>query len=74
MVHTREGAWVVRLDERRAGVPRSFDEVQDSIMAELRQQQLDAARAAVLASAGGGKEIAYNPQAVEALRPPKTTP
>ena len=74
VVHTREGAWVVRLDERRAGVPQSFDDVQDSILAKLRQLQLDAARAAVLASAGGGKEIAYNPQAVEALRPPKSTP
>ena len=68
VIRTREGAWVVRLDERRPGVQRSYDEAKDSIMTELRQQQLDAARAAVLASAGGGKEIVYNPPAVEALR------
>jgi parvulin-like peptidyl-prolyl isomerase len=74
VVHTREGAWVVRLDERRASVPQSFDDVKGALLADLRQRQLDEARAAVLAAASAGKEIAYNPQAVEALRPPRSTP
>jgi hypothetical protein len=70
VILTREGAWIVRLDERTASVPRPFDEVKGAILASLKQAQLDAARAAVYASAGGGKEITFNPTAIEALRPP----
>jgi parvulin-like peptidyl-prolyl isomerase len=67
---TSEGTWIVRLDERKAAAPRPYEEVKGAILADLKQQQIDAARAAVLAAAGGGKEIAYNPPAIEALRPP----
>jgi len=70
VIHTRDGAWIVRLDERTASVPRPYDDVKAAILADLRQQQIDGARTAVLAAAGGGKEIAYNPPAIEALRPP----
>lgn len=70
VIHTREGAWIVRLDERTASVPRPFDEVKAAILADLKQKQIDGARAALLAAAGGGKEVAYNPPAIEALRTP----
>jgi len=70
VIPTREGDWIVRLDDRQAPVPRSFDEVKGAILADLRQQQIDAARTALVASAGGGKEITFNPTAIEALRPP----
>jgi peptidyl-prolyl cis-trans isomerase C len=75
VVHTREGVWIVRLDERKASVPRPYDEVKGAILADLKQQQIDAARAALVTAVAGGKEISYNPPAIEALRPPpKTSP
>ncbi len=70
VIHTRDGTWIVRLDERTASVPRPFEEVKSAILADMKKAQIDAARAAVYASAGGGKEISYNPPAIEALRPP----
>ena len=60
-----------RAARRAHGVgPRPFEEVKGAILADLKKAQIDAARAAVYASAGGGKEISYNPPAIEALRPP----
>ncbi len=67
-VRTGDGIWIIRLDDRRPPVPQSFDEVKPTIMAALRQQQIDAARAAAAGSAGGGKEIEFNAPAIEALR------
>lgn len=69
-VRTREGLFVVRLDARKAPVPRTFDEVKGEIMADLKQRQIDAARDAVLASAGDGKTLGVNEKAIEALRSP----
>jgi len=75
VIATREGDWIVRLDDRQASVPRPFDEVKGAILSDLKQQQIEAARAAVFASAGGGKEITFNPPAIEALQtPPKANP
>jgi parvulin-like peptidyl-prolyl isomerase len=74
VVRARDGFWIIRLDERRPSVPRSFDEVKGTIMADLRQQQVAAARTAAANSAGGGKEIEFNAPAIEALRSPASTP
>jgi parvulin-like peptidyl-prolyl isomerase len=74
-VYTRDGWYIVRLDERRAPVPRGFDAVKDEIMAELKQKQMDTAREALIASLGEGREITVNSAAVDALRSrPKQSP
>ena len=72
---TREGWFIVRLDERRAAKPRTFDEVRDELMADLKQKHVDGARSALITSLGEDKDLALNPTAIEALRiPPTKTP
>ena len=71
-VRTREGWFIVRLDERGASKARPFDEVKGEIMAGLKQQHVDAARSALIASLGEDKDLALNPTAIEALRTPAT--
>jgi len=66
-IRTREGWFVARLDERQAPKPRSFDEAKDGMMAELKQQHVEAARKALLSSLGEDKDLAINPTAIEAL-------
>jgi peptidyl-prolyl cis-trans isomerase C len=70
VIKTREGFFIVRLDERKASVPRSFDEVKGELMAGLKQRQIDLARDKVLDSAGAGKSLDVNQQAIDALRVP----
>ncbi len=69
-VQASDGVWIIRLDDRRPPVAQPFDDVKGAIMAQLKQQQLDAARAAAAGSAGGGKEIEFNGPAIEGLRAP----
>jgi peptidyl-prolyl cis-trans isomerase D len=71
-VRTREGWFIVRLDERTPPKLRAFDEVKGDILAELRQEQLEGARSALIASLGEDKDLALNPTAIEALRVPTT--
>jgi peptidyl-prolyl cis-trans isomerase C len=71
-IRTREGWFIVRLDERSASKSRPFDEVKGEIMAELKQKHVDGARSALLASLGEEKDLALNPTAIEALRIPAT--
>jgi parvulin-like peptidyl-prolyl isomerase len=74
-VRTREGWFIVRLDERTTSKARTFDEVKGEIMADLKQKELEGARSALLASLGEDKDLALNPTAIEALRvPPNKTP
>jgi peptidyl-prolyl cis-trans isomerase C len=51
-VQTQFGWHVVRLNDIRAAVPPALDEVRDGIEAELRQERLQAAVAAMVAEAG----------------------
>lgn len=67
---TREGYFIVRLEEHRPTVPRTFEEVRPELMAQLKQQSIDAARQALIASLGEEKDLALNPAALEALRVP----
>ena len=67
-VRTREGWFVVRLDERRAPVAKSFDEAKGAIMAELKQAEMTNARHAAIATVGGGIEVEVNAPAIDALR------
>ena len=69
-IRTREGWWIVRLDARAASVPRTFEEVEPELMAQLKLQSIDAARQALIASLGEEKDLALNPAAIEALRVP----
>ena len=74
-VRTRDGWFVARLDNRQAPVPRSFDAVKGEIMAQLKQGSVNAARDALIASMGEGKELEVNQAAIDALRsPPKQRP
>jgi len=68
VVRGLDGVWIIRLDDRRPSVAQSFDEVKAAIVADLKQQQLTAARQAAAASLGGGKDIEFNAAAIEALR------
>ncbi len=70
VVRGLDGVWIIRLDERRPSVPRSFDEVKGAIMEELMQQQVAAARQATVGAVGAGKDIEFNAAAIEALRAP----
>jgi peptidyl-prolyl cis-trans isomerase C len=74
VVRTREGWFIVRLDERGASKARTFDEVKGEIMADLKQKHVEAARSALIASLGEDKDLALNPTAIEALRVPTKTP
>jgi hypothetical protein len=68
VIHTNEGFFLVRLDERRPPVQQSFDKVEPAIMAELKQAQMSNAREAALANVGAGAAIEVNRPAVDALR------
>jgi parvulin-like peptidyl-prolyl isomerase len=70
-LRTREGFYIVRLDERRPPVQQTFGEAQAAIMAELKQTQVTNARQAAIANLGAGREIEVNDAAIGALR---TTP
>jgi peptidyl-prolyl cis-trans isomerase C len=75
-VKTRAGWHVVRLDERTAPVARSFDEVKDGIMADLREKHVTEAHDTFLKGLGGAKETYVNEPAIEALKakaPPAET-
>ena len=69
-VRTRDGWFVVRLDERQAPKPRSFDEVKGEIMAQFKESSINAAREAMSANLGEGKPLEVNQPAIDALRTP----
>ena len=71
-IRTRDGVFIVRLDERRPPVPQTFDEAKPAIMAELKQAQVANARQAAVTGVGGGGDIEVNRSAVDALRTPPT--
>ena len=72
VLRTRDGWFIMRLDERHAPVPRSFDQVKGEILAELKQSQVNGVKDAFLASVGEGKDLTADQSAIEALRtPPK---
>ena len=68
VVRTRDGWFVIRLDDRKAPVARSFEDVKSEIMAGLKQKQVSDAKEALAASLATGKELIVNEAAVEALR------
>ncbi|MEO8675669.1 MAG: peptidylprolyl isomerase [Casimicrobiaceae bacterium] len=74
-IRTRDGWFVVRLDERQAPKPRSFDEVKGEILAQFKESSINAAREAMSATLGEGKQLEVNQPAIDALRtPPRQRP
>jgi peptidyl-prolyl cis-trans isomerase C len=66
----RLGWYVIRLDERKPPHTKTFDEAKPEIMASLRTQHINEARAALLRSIGEGKQVVFDEAAIEALRTP----
>jgi peptidyl-prolyl cis-trans isomerase C len=67
-IKARLGWYVVRLDERKPPYLKTFDEAKGEIMASLRTQHINEARAALARSIGEGKEVVVDEAAIEALR------
>ena len=61
------GWHVVRLDARRPAVERSYDEVRDSILAELKQKYVNDTREAAVAKLRSDESIRANREAIDAL-------
>jgi peptidyl-prolyl cis-trans isomerase C len=61
------GWHIIRLDGRRPAGQRSFDEVKDTIMAELRQKYVNDKRDALIASVRNDPALKYNRDAIDAL-------
>jgi peptidyl-prolyl cis-trans isomerase C len=85
-IEAEDGVYLVRLDAKRPGVQRSFDDVKASIIDDLRKEYVDTMRASKMASIRNDPSIVVNQPAVEALvtrlspgftpapRPPGTPP
>lgn len=66
-VQTRFGWHVVRLDGRRGGGPRPYDEVKPEIVAELRKAYVEEGRAARIAQLRDDPKTVINDAAIELL-------
>jgi hypothetical protein len=58
---------VIRLDGRRAAVPKPFDEVRETILGEMRQKYVDEQREAAIAKLRNDPTIRANREAIDAL-------
>lgn len=61
------GWHVIRLDARQPAVQRSFDEVRDEILADLRHKHVNEAREAAIAKLRNDPTIRANLEAIDAL-------
>jgi peptidyl-prolyl cis-trans isomerase C len=61
------GWHLIRLDGRKPAGQRSFDEVKESIVGELRQKYVNDKRDALLAALRGDPQLKYNREAIDAL-------
>ena len=68
-VQSRFGWHLIRLDGKRPAGQRSFDEVKDTIVDELRQKYVTAQREAAVAALSG-PDVKVNQPAIEALYTP----
>jgi peptidyl-prolyl cis-trans isomerase C len=68
-VKSRFGYHVIRLERRRSSEKKSFDEVKDSILRELRQRYVADRREAFIAKIRADPSTRSNESAIEALRP-----
>ena len=69
-IKARLGYYVVRLDERKPGSVKTFDEAKSEIMAGLRTRHISDARGALIRSFGEGQVAVLDEAAVEALQTP----
>jgi peptidyl-prolyl cis-trans isomerase C len=68
LVKTQFGYHVIRLVEKRPARQKSFDEVKDGLMQELREKFINDAKAIHLSQIKNDKSIVVNEAAIEALR------
>jgi peptidyl-prolyl cis-trans isomerase C len=61
------GWHVIRLDGRRPAVQRSYEEVRDAILGELKQKRVNEAREAAIAQLRADPTIRANREAIDAL-------
>ena len=64
---TRFGYHVIRLEGRQPARQRTFDEVREQILAEMRQKYVTDARDSALAAIRTDKRLQTNQEAVDAL-------
>lgn len=66
-VQSSFGWHVIRLDGRRAAVPKPFDEVRETILGEMKQKYVDEQREAAIAKLRNDPTIRANREAIDAL-------
>jgi peptidyl-prolyl cis-trans isomerase C len=66
-VQTQFGWHVIKLEERKPASQRSYDEVKESILGELRQKYISDKRDLLVASVRNDPQLKYNREAIDAL-------
>jgi peptidyl-prolyl cis-trans isomerase C len=66
-VQSSFGWHVIRLDGRRAAVPKPFEEVRETILGEMKQKYVDEQREAAIAKLRNDPTIRANREAIDAL-------
>ena len=64
------GWHVIKLEDRKPGVQRTFDEVRDLVFAEMRKRYVDEQREAAIAAVRDDPHVTVNREAVDALYVP----
>jgi len=67
------GWHVIKLEDRKPAVQRSFDEVRDLVFAEMRKRYVDEQREAAIAALRDDPKVKVNRDAVDALYVPVPT-